>query len=65
METENKSFNYLCILHKINYKQLIIEYIFSFLKNEPYKFFNIIEKNQKSKELINFFYLNIKINNIL
>jgi len=65
MNTENNSLSYLSILQKINHKPLIIEYIFSFLKNEPYKFFNIIEKDKKLKELLNSLFSNIKRKNIL
>ena len=65
MNIENNNYDYLSILHKINHKPLIIEYIFSFLKNEPYKFFLIIEKDQKLKDLLNSMISSIKTNNTL
>ena len=65
MNTENNKYDYLSILHKIKHKPLIIEYIFPFLKNEPYKFFHIIDKDQKLKDLLNSLFSNIKISNTL
>ena len=49
---ENTS-DYDSILQKIKHKPLIVEYIFSFIKNEPYKFLHLIEKDKILKESIN------------
>ena len=63
--SDNKKVDYFSILHKINHKPIIIEYIFSFIKNEPYKFLFLIEKDQQLKEIINSFFSNIKKHNFL
>ena len=65
MKIEKNRPDYLSILHKIINKPLIIEYIFSFLKNEPYKFFQIIEKDKNLKDLLNSRLSTIKKNNTL
>ena len=49
---ENK-FKYNCLLRKINHKPLIINYIVSFIKGEPYKFLNLIEKDHLLKDSLN------------
>ena len=59
---ENES-NYKSILQKINHKPLIIEYIFSFVKAKPYKFLNLIEKDQILKESINSRFSKVTKNN--
>ena len=54
-ESENKtnysspSLDNTLLLQKINHKPLIISHIFSYMKNETYKFINIIEKDKKLK----------------
>ena len=59
---ENES-NYKSILQKINHKPLIIEYIFSFVKAKPYKFLNLIEKDQILKDSINSRFSQVTKNN--
>jgi hypothetical protein len=49
---KNKS-NYNSILQLINHKPLIVENIFSFIKDEPYKFMHLIEKDEILKDSIN------------
>ena len=49
---KNKS-NYNSILQLINHKPLIVENIFSFIKDEPYKFMHLIEKDEILKNSIN------------
>ena len=44
---------YNSILQKISHKPLIVEYIFSFIKDKPYKFLLLIEKDKTLKDLIN------------
>ena len=56
--------NYNSILQNINHKPLIVEYIFSYIKNEPYKFLCLIEKDQTLKESINSQFFNVKKNNL-
>ena len=41
------------ILQKINHKPLIVENIFSFVKDELYKFLNLIEKDNDLKQFLN------------
>ena len=62
-KNENKN-NYNSILQNINHKPLIVEYIFSYIKNEPYKFLCLIEKDQTLKESINSQFFNVKKNNL-
>jgi hypothetical protein len=45
--------NYNSILQLINHKPLIVENIFSFIKDEPYKFMHLIEKDEILKDSIN------------
>ena len=52
INTENNN-DYNSILQKIDHKPLIVEYIFSFIKNKPYKFLNLIEKDKILKNKIN------------
>ena len=52
-ENENNIPKYNSILQKINHKPLIVEYIFSFLKDKPYKFLNLIEKDHILKSTLN------------
>ena len=59
---ENES-NYKSILQKINHNPLIVEYIFSFVKGKPYKFLNLIEKDQILKESINSRFSKVTKNN--
>ena len=58
-----KESNYKSILQKINDKPLIVEYIFSFVKDKPYKFLNLIEKDQILKEAINSRFSQVTKNN--
>ena len=51
INNSSKTFNN--ILQKINHKPLIISHIFSYMKNEPYKFNNILEKDNKLKDSLN------------
>ena len=63
---ENKSKNYyLNILLKIKHKPIIIEYIFSFLTNNPFIFFKLLEKDELLKNEINSFFNKKKKNNNL
>ena len=62
--SENK-INYTSILHKVVHKPLIIEYIFSFLKGEPYKFMQLIEKDKRLEKSINSTFSSTKKNNNL
>ena len=59
---ENES-NYKSILQKINHNPLIVENIFSFVKGKPYKFLNLIEKDQILKESINSRFSKVTKNN--
>ena len=56
--------NYNSILQKINHKPLLVENIFSYIKNEPFKFLHIIEKDKTLKESINSRFFNVKKNNL-
>ena len=47
--------NYNSILQLINHKPLIVENIFSFIKDEPYKFIHLIEKDEILTRLPKFF----------
>ena len=60
---ENKN-NYNSILQNINHKPIIVEYIFSYIKNDPYKFLRLMEKDQTLKESINSQFFNVKKNNL-
>ena len=52
INTENNN-DYNSILQKIDHKPLIVEFIFSFIKNKPYKFLNLIDKDKTLKNEIN------------
>ena len=56
--------NYNSILQKINHKPLLVEKLFSYIKDEPFKFLHIIEKDQILKESINSQFFNVKKNNL-
>ena len=62
IKKENKS-DYKSILQKIKHKPLIVEHIFSFIKDEPYKYLYLIEKDQKLKKSINSQFFFMKKNN--
>ena len=62
MNKENKS-DYKSILQNINHKPLIVEYIFPFIKEEPYKFLHLIEKDQQLKVSINSQFSSVKKDN--
>ena len=61
---ENKS-NYKSILQNIVHKPILVEFIFPYIKNEPFKFLHIIEKDQTLKESINSQFFNVKKNNLI
>ena len=50
---ENNTSEYNCILRKIKHKPIIVEHIFSFIKDEPYKFLYLIEKDTTLKNSLN------------
>ena len=50
---ENNKSDYNCILRKIKHKPIIVEFIFSFIKDEPYKFLYLIEKDTTLKNSLN------------
>ena len=52
-KTKNDVMGYNCILRKIKHKPIIVEYLFSFIKDKPYKFLNLIEKDTILKESLN------------
>ena len=60
---ENKHI-YNIIFQKINHKPLLVENIFSYIKNEPFKFLHIIEKDKTLKESINSQFFKVKKNNL-
>ena len=63
--SEIKNANYISILNKIRHKPIIVEFIFSFIKNKPLKIFQIIEKDKYLKNSINSFFISSKkINNL-
>ena len=53
------------ILQKINHKPLIVSNIFSYVKDQPYKFMSLIEKDLMLKNSINSHFYNTKKNNLL
>ena len=57
--------NYNSILQKINHKPLIIEKIFPYIKEEPYKFLNVIDKDHTLKENLNSIFYDVKKNNLI
>ena len=56
--------NYNSLLQKINHKPLLVEKLFSYIKDEPFKFLHIIEKDQILKESINSLFFNVKKKNL-
>ena len=50
---KNNNSDYNCILRKIKHKPIIVEHIFSFIKDEPYKFIYLIEKDMTLKNSLN------------
>ena len=52
-QNKEYKYEYNSILQKISHKPLIVEYIFSFIKDKPYKFLILIEKDKTLKDLIN------------
>ena len=50
---KNDVLGYNCILRKIKHKPIIVECLFSFIKDKPYKFLNLIEKDSILKESLN------------
>ena len=61
---KDSQYNYNSILQKINHKPLLVATIFSYIKDEPFKFLYIIEKDQVLKESINSQFFNVKKNNL-
>ena len=61
---KDSQYNYNSILQKINHKPLLVATIFSYIKDEPFKFLHIIEKDQVLKESINSQFFNVKKNNL-
>ena len=47
--------NYISILNKIKHKPIIIEFIFSYITNNPLKIFKLIEIDKNQKNDINYF----------
>ena len=62
---ENNILLYNSILQKIRHKPLIVSNIFSYVKDQPYKFMALIEKDITLKNSINSLFFNTKINNKL
>jgi hypothetical protein len=60
-----KNTNYISILNKIKHKPIIIEFIFSYIRNNPLPIFILIEKDKKLKNDINSFFISTKKNNYL
>ena len=61
---KNDVLGYNCILRKIKHKPIIVECLFSFIKDKPYKFLNLIEKDSILKESLNsIFNFSLKVNN--
>ena len=58
--SEIKNANYISILNKIRHKPIIVEFIFSFIKNKPLNIFQIIEKDKYLKNSINSFFISSK-----
>ena len=56
---EGNKYNYNSILQKINHKPILVEYIFPYIKDEPYKFLRVIENDQTLKESINSQFYNV------
>ena len=52
-QNKEYKYEYNSILQEIRHKPLIVEYIFSFIKDKPYKFLILIEKDKTLKDLIN------------
>lgn len=52
--------DYNSILQSIRHKPIIVKNIFSFLKNEPKNFLNLIEKDKILKDSINSIFSNMK-----
>ena len=57
---EIKNTYYISILNKIRHKPIIIEFIFSFIKNNPLQIFKIIEIDKRLKNTINSFFISSK-----
>ena len=51
---KNNKPEYICILRKIKHKPIIVELIFSFIKDKPYKFLYLIEKDTTLKNSLNY-----------
>ena len=62
---ENNILLYNSILQKIRHKPLIVSNIFSYVKDQPYKFMALIEKDITLKNSINSLFFNTKSNNKL
>ena len=64
IKDENKS-KYNSILQMIKHKPLIVEHIFPLIEKEPYKFLDLIEKDNSLKESINSLFFGMKNKNLL
>ena len=57
--------NYISILNKIKHKPIIIEFIFTYITNNPLKIFKLIEIDKNLKNNINSFFIFSKKKNDL
>ena len=60
-----KNEKYISVLNKIKHKPIIIEFIFSFIRDNPLPIFIIIEKDKNLKNDINSFFITTKKSNYL
>ena len=60
-----KNENYISIINKIKHKPIIIEFIFSYLRNNPLQIFELIEIDKNLKNNINSFFISTKKSNDL
>ena len=60
-----KNENYISIINKIKHKPIIIEFIFSYLRNNPLQIFKLIEIDKNLKNNINSFFISTKKSNDL
>ena len=58
-ETLDKD-KYISILRKVKHKPIIIEFILSFIKQQPYILFELIEKDKKLASSINSLFKSVK-----
>ena len=73
MKKKNKNINinikrntkYISILNKIKHKPIIFEFIFSYIKNNPFTIYNLIEKDKFLNNGIKLFFNDLKKSNTL